>query len=222
MFIQQYENISDKNNQITQNNGIFISLEGVDGAGKTSHMEFIKDYLTNKGFIVKQTREPGGTIFGEELRRMILSYDISDITELLLLFASRQELITQFIMPNLAVGNVVITDRFIDSSIAYQAYARNQGIDKVESLIKILTPQIMPNLTLLFDVDLETAKQRKSKRQNGSDRIENLGDDFFNKVRNAYLDLAKKEPNRIKLIDNTLEDNYTQKAIVSYLDALYN
>ena len=176
MFIQQYENISDKNNQITQNNGIFISLEGVDGAGKTSHMEFIKDYLTNKGFIVKQTREPGGTIFGEELRRMILSYDISDITELLLLFASRQELITQFIMPNLAVGNVVITDRFIDSSIAYQAYARNQGIDKVESLIKILTPQIMPNLTLLFDVDLETAKQRKSKRQNGSDRIENLGE----------------------------------------------
>lgn len=164
-------------------------------------MDFITDYLTNKGFIVKQTREPGGTIFGEELRRMILSYDISDITELLLLFASRQELITQFIVPNLAVGNVVITDRFIDSSIAYQAYARNHGIDKVESLIKILTPQIMPDLTLLFDVDIETAKQRKSQRHNGSDRIDNLGDDFFNKVRNAYLDLAKKEPNRIKIID---------------------
>ena len=208
--------------KIDKPQGIFISVEGIDGAGKTTHVEFIRNYLQEQyGLTSIITREPGGTGLGEELRNLLLhgSHHIEPITELFLMFASRQELISKIIVPNLVKGVCVITDRFIDASIAYQGFGRGIGIDAVNKLANLLKPTLKPDLTFLFDVSLKTAFERVAKHAK-QDRIELEHEQFFAKVKHGYLSLAKQDQSRIKVLDTGDTIAKTQQLIIAYLDEL--
>lgn len=200
--------------------GLFISVEGIDGAGKSTHIPYIKSYLESKGYKVIVTREPGGTELGDKIRKLLLHENMHEVTELLLMFASRQELISQIIEPNLALGNCIISDRFVDSSFAYQGYGRDIGFDRIFQLKNLLSPAINTNLTLVFDVSIATAKLRLNSTRGNSDRIESENDEFFSKVRNAYLDMAKLEPQRIKVVNAEQTINEIQFDIQKNLDEL--
>lgn len=200
--------------------GLFISVEGIDGAGKSTHVEFMRDYLINKGYTVILTREPGGTSLGERIRELLLGCEkMHPNTELLLYFASRQEILNQVICPNLAEGNCVIADRFIDASIAYQGGGRMLGVDKVKQVYSLLDPVLKTDATFLFDVPLELAMKRL-KRAGNLDRIELESSEFFTRVQNTYHMLAKENPERIKVISTAglLED--TRKILTLNLDRL--
>ncbi len=199
----------------------FISVEGIDGAGKSTNVEFIRKYLQDKGYAVIVTREPGGTVIGEEIRKLILyGKNIDRVTELFLMFASRQELIKDVIIPNLEKGVSVIADRFIDSSVAYQGAGRNIGVEKVLSLLSLLEPKITPDLTLLFDVPIELANKRINNNKN-KDRIENESIDFFKRIQKAYNKIAVDEPNRVKVIQTNQSIYHTQSIIINYLDKFF-
>ncbi len=199
----------------------FISVEGIDGAGKSTNVEFIRKYLQDKGYAVIVTREPGGTVIGEEIRKLILyGKNIDRVTELFLMFASRQELIKDVIIPNLEKGVSVIADRFIDSSVAYQGAGRNIGVEKVLSLLSLLEPKITPDLTLLFDVPIELAIKRINNNKN-KDRIENESIDFFKRIQKAYNKIAVDEPNRVKVIQTNQSIYHTQSIIINYLDKFF-
>lgn len=200
--------------------GLFISVEGIDGAGKSTHVEFIRDYLHAKGFEVVITREPGGTVLGEKIRELLLTTEMQHSTELLLYFASRQELIRQVIAPNLAAGVCVIADRFVDASIAYQGGGRRLGVDKVKLAYSLLEPHITTDITFLFDVPLDLALERLT-RSRELDRIELESRDFFERVQNAYHALADAEPERIKVImtNRLLQD--TREQLANYLDKFF-
>lgn len=201
--------------------GFFISVEGVDGSGKSTHLAFMQDCLERNGYKVVITREPGGTVIGEKIRDLLLhtSVEIDGLTELYLLFASRQELIKKFILPTLEKGVCVLIDRFTDSSIAYQGYGRGIGVGKVEQIIALLEPCLKPDLTLLFDVDLDTAAKRLAKN-NKNDRMEKESREFFQIVQNGYHTIAKNEPERIKIINTLQPKDQTRIEIKNYLDKL--
>lgn len=203
--------------------GLFISVEGIDGAGKSTHVAFISSYLKDKGYEVVETREPGGTVLGEKIRDLLLHSDekIHRITELLLMFASRQQLLSLLIEPNLAKGVCVIADRFIDASIAYQAYGRGIGQEKLDKIISLLEANYTTDLTFLFDVSLDLAFTRLNKSRQ-KDRIEQETSDFFAKVQNAYQMIAKNEPDRVKVITTNQVKEKTRMLIASYLDQLIN
>ena len=200
--------------------GLFISVEGIDGAGKSTHVEFIKNYLIQVGRNVVTTREPGGTYVGEKIRDILLhSEKMHGVTELLLMFASRQELIKDFIVPNLSNGVCVITDRFTDASIAYQGAGREMGVAKVNQVAKLMEPHIATDLTILFDIPIETAMARVGKHAK-KDRIEQEDQAFFERVRDAYYRLAHENPSRVKIIrtDRSIAD--TRQMVASCLDNL--
>lgn len=199
----------------------FITVDGIDGAGKSTHVTFIKNYLANNNIDAITLREPGGTDFGEKIRDMLLHTDIKlhSITELLLMFASRQELITQKILPALNNNQSVISDRYIDASIAYQGFGRGIELSKLDSIISLLEPQLKPDLTFIFDTDLSLANQRLS-RNNNKDRIEQENQDFFKRVQDGYRTIAKDNPNRVKLIDTRNSIAHTQSILANYLDLL--
>ncbi len=200
--------------------GLFISVEGIDGAGKSSHVEFIRDYLESKGHQVIITREPGGTVIGEKIRELLLTSDhMHHTTELLLYFASRQEIIRQVIVPNLEAGVCVIADRFVDASIAYQGGGRNLGVDKVKLVYSLLEPHLTTDRTFLFDVPLDLALDRLSRGRE-LDRIELESREFFERVQNAYYDLATSEPERIKIIMTNHPFHETRAKLMSELDEL--
>lgn len=201
--------------------GLFISVEGIDGAGKSTHVEFIKQVLQDNGFKVVVTREPGGTPLGESVRNILLHNhtDIHRITELFLMFASRQELIDKVIEPNLKAGICVIADRFVDASVAYQAYGRKIGQEKVEKVISLLDPRLTTDLTLLFDVPLSLALERLSKNES-RDRIEQEGTNFFAAVQAAYHKIAIDEPERVKVINTNQDIKITQTHISEHLKQL--
>ena len=200
--------------------GIFLSVEGIDGAGKSTHVEFIRDYLKNHGIEVIITREPGGTIIGEQIRELVLNGEhMHHNTELLLYFASRQELIQQVIVPNLAAGHWVLADRFVDASIAYQGAGRNLGVDKVKQIYAMLEPMLATEMTFLFDAPLSLAMERLN-RGKGLDRIEQEGLEFFTRVQNAYYALEANEPQRIKRIMTNQPLHKTRAILQEYLDKL--
>lgn len=186
-------------NKIT---GKFITLEGIDGAGKSTHLEWLREALVLRGHEVVVTREPGGTPLGETLRGLLLNHHMHLETEALLMFASRREHLAEVIMPALQQGKWVISDRFTDASFAYQGGGR--GID--EARLGILEDWVQqglqPNLTLLFDVPLEVARQRLAANAS-LDRFEQEQQDFFQRVREAYLRRAAQFPNRIRVIDSS-------------------
>jgi dTMP kinase len=201
--------------------GLFISVEGIDGAGKSTHVNFIREYLESHGKTVVVTREPGGTELGEHIRNLLLhsSSVMHRNTELLLMFASRQELVDKVICPNLAQGICVVADRYIDASLAYQGAGRGLGQAKVRQVMNWLEPVLMPDLTFLFNVPLSIAFTRVDKNKN-KDRIEQESRDFFAKVQNAYLDIAKEEPQRVKVIATNQTKTKTRAHIVQHLDYL--
>lgn len=189
--------------------GYFITFEGSEGCGKTTQIEALAKALEAQGKTVLITREPGGTLIGEKIRNLLQDpgheNEISDMAELLLFSASRAELIASRIQPALKRGEIVICDRFYDSTYVYQGLGRAIDMDIVEQLNQITVGTLKPDLTILLDLDAKVGIERAKSRQSGElDRIENESLAFFEAVRNGYLELAKKEPERFKTIDGLL------------------
>jgi dTMP kinase len=183
--------------------GLFITVEGTDGSGKTTQMGFISEYLKNAGYDVVLTREPGGTRISEKIRSIILEPDhteMGSITELLLYSAARAQLVHEVIRPSLEKGIMVVCDRYVDSTYAYQGYGRGLDSGLLEDISDIAVGGLMPDVTLFFDLDPETALKRRLAATQ-SDRIENEQLEFHKRVHCGYERLAEKYPERIKRID---------------------
>ena len=183
--------------------GLFITFEGADGCGKTTQLNLLKEYLIGKGYEVLVTREPGAKGLGERLRDILLNYDgeVSDRCESFLFLADRAQHIDTIVKPAVESGKIVLCDRHTDSTVAYQGYGRGLDIEQITKLNNIATDGLKPDLTFVFDVDIETSMNRVGKEK---DRMESSGSDFFNRVRNGYLDIAKNEPQRVKVVDATV------------------
>lgn len=181
------------------NKGLFITFEGIDGCGKTTQLKLLKEYLENKGFNVLVTREPGAKGLGEKLREILLNYDgeVSSNCESFLFLADRAQHIDTIIKPAINNGTIVLCDRHTDSTVAYQGYGRELNLKQIHYLNNIATNNIKPDLTFILDIDVETSIERIGKNR---DRMESAGIEFFNKVRNGYIEISKQEPNRVKLI----------------------
>jgi dTMP kinase len=183
--------------------GFFISLEGIEGTGKTTQASFLAERLSKAGFDVVLTQEPGGTVIGNRIREILLLPDhreMSFMTELLLYNAARAQLLSEKIGPALKDGKIVITDRFSDSTIAYQGYGRRIDPALITALDAIATGGIKPDLTLLFDLDIETGLRRNQKI-NKVDRLELEDIEFHQRVMKGFREIAKKDPPRVKIID---------------------
>jgi dTMP kinase len=181
--------------------GKFITLEGMDGAGKSTHIPDIIKLLELKGVEVISTREPGGTLLGEQLRTLLLNEAMHPETETLLMFAARREHISQIIEPALARGAWVLSDRFTDATYAYQSGGRGVLANKVIELEAWVQGDLQPDLTLLFDVPVEVSVARLASAR-APDKFERESAEFFTKIRNAYLDRANKNPNRFCMINS--------------------
>ena len=184
--------------------GRFISFEGGEGAGKTTQAKSIASALENRGLEVVMTREPGGTFGAEAIRELVISGDHarwSGMTELLLVYAARLDHVQKLIKPALERGAWVLCDRFIDSSMAYQGYARGLGRDKVNAVNDTALGDFKPDLTIVFDIDPILAQGRVKTRGEALNRFDTEGLDFHKSIRAAFLDIGKLEPKRVKIID---------------------
>jgi dTMP kinase len=182
--------------------GRFITFEGIDGAGKSTHIGFVTDLLKDAGKTVVSSREPGGTPLGEKLRELLLHEKMDLETEALLMFASRREHIAQVIEPALARGDWVLSDRFTDASFAYQGGGRGLPLAKLEQLERWVHPGLQPDLTLLFDVPLEVARERLDATRT-LDKFESEEASFFERCRSEYLRRAAESNGRIVVVDST-------------------
>ncbi len=183
--------------------GLFITLEGIEGAGKSTLMAYIAEILSEAGNNVLQTREPGGTKTGEQIREILLdkkNVAVTNDTELLLMFAARAQHINEVITPALASGKVVICDRFTDASFAYQGAGRGIESSRIQTLEDWVQQGLKPKLTLLFDIDVEAGLRRASNRSE-TDRFEQEEISFFERIRTCYLQRAENEPERFRIID---------------------
>ena len=181
--------------------GKFITLEGLDGAGKSTHLAWLVERLRGRGLTVIQTREPGGTPLGEKLRGLLLSEPMHLETEALLMFAARREHIAEVIEPALCRGDWVVSDRFTDASFAYQGGGRGLDRAKLDILERWVQGELQPDLTLLFNLSAEVARQRVVGMGRELDRFEREQAEFFERVRGAYLARAAASPGRIRIID---------------------
>lgn len=178
----------------------FITLEGMDGAGKSTHIPTIIELLKSRGCEVVSTREPGGTELGERLRELLLHEAMHPETETLLMFAARREHIANIIAPALKRGAYVLSDRFTDATYAYQNGAKGVSAAKIEALEQWVQEDLQPDVTLLFDVPVEISMQRLSMARS-PDKFERESAEFFSRIRNAYLERARKNPTRFKVIN---------------------
>lgn len=178
----------------------FITLEGMDGAGKSTHIPTIIELLKSRGCEVVSTREPGGTELGERLRELLLHEAMHPETETLLMFAARREHIANIIAPALKRGAYVLSDRFTDATYAYQSGAKGVSAAKIEVLEQWVQENLQPDVTLLFDVPVEISIQRLSMART-PDKFERESVDFFSRIRNAYLERARQNPTRFRVID---------------------
>ncbi len=186
--------------------GIFITMEGPDGSGKSTQISRLKEYLEKEGYNVLITREPGGTVISEAIREIILNKDfteMSPVTEMLLYASARAQLIAEVVGPAIDSGTAVISDRFVDSSLVYQGMARGLGVDTVYEINKVAIGDYMPDVTFMLDLPAEVGISRK-KDQKELDRMELESLEFHKKVAEGYRSLATKFPDRIKTIDATL------------------
>jgi dTMP kinase len=202
--------------------GVFITFEGIDGCGKSTQFEKVRDYFqeTGRKFIV--VREPGGTAVGEKIREILLDKkndSMTSLAELLLYEAARAQITEEVIAPALAEGTSVLCDRFFDSTSAYQGYARGLGSELTDTLNKIATAGITPDITFLLDLDTETAYNRRHSRGEAEDRLEALGNSFQDKVRAGYLECAGKD-DRIKVIDATGTPDQIFEEIKTWLSGI--
>ena len=197
--------------------GLFITLEGADGCGKTTQLNLLKEYLTSRGYEIVVTREPGGKGLGEKLREILLNYDgeVSDRCEAFLYLADRAQNIDTIIKPAINSGKIVLCDRHTDSSVAYQGYGREQNIDNINMLNELAVNGVHPDLTIVFDIDTETSMARVGAEK---DRLESAGIEFHKRVRNGYFEIAKKNPQRIKVVDasQTIED--VQRDVIKIIE----
>ena len=195
--------------------GKFITFEGIDGAGKSSHVEWLADLLRQRGLTVQVTREPGGTALGEKLRALLLNESMHLETETLLMFAARREHLDKLIIPALKRGEWVVCDRFSDATYAYQGGGRGLDRSKCQQLEHWVHADVQPDLTLLFDLPLEVARERIALASRVLDRFEQERADFHERVRQAYHERAHSHAQRVRVIDanrpledirNSLED----------------
>ena len=205
--------------------GLFITFEGAEGAGKTTQIKMLAEYFKRKGEEVVTTREPGGTELAEKLRGIVKYYSgaepMCDQTEVFLFAASRAQHVQQLIRPAVDSGRIVICDRFYDSTLAYQGYARGQDMKFLRDTVNYAVAGCIPDITFLLDISPEAGFQRVNSRndsQSKDDRIEKAGLEFHTKVRNGFLELAEKEPERIKVIDAALSPEEIHKQIVEIIE----
>ena len=199
-------------------NPLFITLEGIEGSGKSTNIKVINNYLNDKNINYINTREPGGSEVGDQLRNILLNTEkkLSNQTELLLMLADRVNHIETLIQPNLEKGITVISDRFMDSSYAYQGGGREMGLDTITKIIDGLNI-IQPNLTLLFDLPVEMALERARKRSK-LDRFESEDYDFHQRIRETYLFLADEDSERIKIIDASKDIEEVESQVKKILE----
>jgi dTMP kinase len=193
--------------------GKFITVEGIDGAGKSTHIAGIADLLRQRGRSVVVTREPGGTPVGEKLREVLLSQVMDIDTETLLMFAARREHIAQVIAPALAKGQWVVSDRFTDATYAYQGSGGGLSKDRIGVLERWVSGELRPDLTLVFDVPVDTALGRLPGHRR--DRFESKDKAYFERVRAAYLERAAAEPGRIRVVDGAQQPSDVKKVVES-------
>ena len=180
--------------------GKFITFEGVDGAGKSTHIDEVISFLESQKIAVKRTREPGGTKLGEKLRELLLHDEMDPETETLLMFAARRQHIAEVIKPALDEGVFVVSDRFTDATYAYQYGGKQVAYSKIQTLEAWVHPDLKADLTLLFDLPVEISIDRLKKNRT-PDKFEKESEAFFNRLRNVYLDLARQHPNRYRIIN---------------------
>ncbi len=202
------------------NAGRFITLEGVDGAGKSSHAQWIADALRERGLKVIETREPGGTDLGESLRALLLREPMDIQTETLLMFAARREHIVRVILPALQAGHWVVSDRFTDATYAYQGGGRGLPAERIAGLEDWVQQGFQPDLTLVFDVPVEVARERLRSETAQPDRFERLDSAFFNRVRSAYLERARQAPRRIRIVDSSRSKEEVRKELKDILASI--
>jgi len=187
--------------------GLFITLEGIDGTGKSTQLRLLVRYLKQKGLPVRVTREPGGTKLGERIRKILLdskATHLSSLAELALMYAARAQHLEEVIRPALARGEIVISDRYNDASLAYQGYGRKLGVKTVRAFDRIVSGRTQPDLTILLDLapvlSLGRAAGRQSQRNSNQGRFESQGLNFHKRVRRGYLAIARKDPGRVKVV----------------------
>lgn len=196
--------------------GLFITFEGGDGCGKTTQIKLLDEYLRSKGYKTLLTREPGSKGLGIKLREILLNYDgeVSPVCESFLFLADRAQHVDCIIKPALEEGVIVLCDRHTDSTVAYQGYGRGLDLEQIHHLNKIATSGLKPDLTIVLDVDVETSQKRVGSEK---DRMESAGIEFFERVRNGFLEIAKQEPERVKVVDSTQTIEEIHKQILELI-----
>jgi len=203
--------------------GVFITVEGIEGSGKSTQARLLADYLRSMGLSVTETREPGGTVIGETIRRVLLSpssNEISAETELLLILACRADHVDRVIKPALERGEVVISDRYADATFAYQGFGRGVDLERIRGLNEAATRGLSPDITVLLDLDVDAGLARVAGRSvNGeTDRFEREDLEFHNRVRQGYSDMASLEPDRIKIVPADAEMELVQERVRAIVD----
>lgn len=200
--------------------GLFITFEGTDGTGKSTQIEFAREYFESRGFNVLMSREPGGTSISEKLRDILLDKangEMSPVTEMMIYAASRAQLVSEVIIPAVNDGTVVICDRFVDSSVAYQAFGRGLG-DMVAEVNSYATTGLAPDITFFMDIDPEVGRSRIAGGE--LDRLEQEKSDFFRRVYDGYKSIAASDPSRVKTIDASGTIEEVRTAIEVHLDEI--
>ena len=204
--------------------GKFITIEGIEGAGKTTCIQVVTEVTERQGISAIHTREPGGTDLGEDLRNLLLGHKhigMSDDAELLMMFAARAQHIAQKIQPALDDGKWVLCDRFTDATYAYQGYGRGIPLEKIASLENWVQGALRPDLTLLMDLPVEVGMERAGKRS-APDRFESEAWDFFERIRKGYLSIAAEQPSRVKVIDASQDLANVQVQVRAAMEAFVN
>ena len=200
---------------------MFITLEGPEGSGKTSHIPYLVEYLREKSYTVFPTREPGGTSISEQIREILHDLKNAEMhprTETLLYQAARAQIVEQVIRPRLAAGEIVLSDRYYDSTIAYQGYGHQQNLDEVRALVKYATGGLSPDLTVLLDLDVEIGLKRKTQNGMEWNRLDAYTVEFHQRVRKGYLEMVKAEPKRWIVVDasqswDKVQENLREKIL---------
>lgn len=200
--------------------GLFITFEGADGCGKTTQIKLLDEYLSSIGKSTLLTREPGAKGLGVKLREILLNYDgeVSPNCESFLFLADRAQHIDCIIKPAIEAGKIILCDRHTDSTVAYQGYGRGLDIERINYLNNVATSGLKPDLTIVFDIDVETSMKRVG---NQKDRMESAGIEFFNRVRNGYLEIAKQEPERVKVINSADSIENIHKQVLELVNQLW-
>ncbi|MCX8056165.1 MAG: dTMP kinase [Ignavibacteria bacterium] len=196
---------------------MFITFEGIDASGKTTQIKLLEKYLLEHNYQVIVVREPGGTKLSEEIRNILLSKENLNMfkeCEIFLFSASRAQLVREVIIPKLKEGFIVLSDRFHDSTTAYQGVGRNINLEDVYAIHRIAIDNCIPDLTIFLDITFEESIRRKKNINSSLDRIESMGKEFFEKVREGYLEIQKREPERFKVINGNASPEEIHKKIV--------